>query len=405
MSGYADGRAIEIRNKFANLLSNLDIAISFATYQDALDRHRALEEFVRNLKDTERSVLENEDLPGWDHKRRQALKDRWEEMEVEHGAWLAWALKARQRAPRRELLERARKLVYVKSPEWHRAALWRVCISVKLEEPKEEVAEDPAQEEQIQLDVNRTPNLAPEQRRMLTSVLLRYCKSSGTRYYQGMHILAAVLLFSGLSESDACAGLGFVVTEVCAGYYNDAGFERFKLDVKVMDRLLSSRLPKLKEALQRADVPVMLLAFDPLLCLFAHRVPFDIASRFWDVLLVEGNDAVFGVLLALLELSSFWDLGNNDSEASLLEQYHEGLAALESEQAQRIILRADKLRRDGLPAELKRLREEAKQDKDSSGVASGALWDQVTGFFRPSSSVATVSGQRSPSSSMGCPQM
>merc|ERR1740121_2188416 len=45
----------------------------------------------------------------------------------------------------------------------------------------------------------------------------------------------------------------------------------------------------------------MTLTFDSLLCLFTRHMPLKSVLRLWDVLLLEGDAAVFAVLLALLE--------------------------------------------------------------------------------------------------------
>merc|ERR1740121_846049 len=45
----------------------------------------------------------------------------------------------------------------------------------------------------------------------------------------------------------------------------------------------------------------MTLTFDSLLCLFTRHMPLKSVLRLWDILLLEGDAAIFAVLLALLE--------------------------------------------------------------------------------------------------------
>jgi len=259
-------------------------------------------------------------------------------------------------------------------------------------------SEDKAFEE-ILLDVQRTPHLSEGQDTSLINILVTYCsrqsKEEGSlqgHYVQGMHMLAACPLWAGLSEARALSIFEFVLRSLCVGYYVDATFAPFQRDVRVADALIAERLPQLAAALQTSGISTMTLTFDSLLCLFTRHMPLKSVLRLWDVLLLEGDAAVFAVLLALLErlMSDGSSVGAGDS-FPFAERLRDFSAHTDVEE---LISRA-KAHQDwpgsiSLRQRLQQLRREALAAPDSDmapplAVASGGSIDGVARALRTNS--------------------
>eukprot|EP00747_Dinoflagellata_sp_TGD_P184308 gnl/TRDRNA2_/TRDRNA2_39833_c0_seq1.p1 gnl/TRDRNA2_/TRDRNA2_39833_c0~~gnl/TRDRNA2_/TRDRNA2_39833_c0_seq1.p1 ORF type:complete len:509 (+),score=100.09 gnl/TRDRNA2_/TRDRNA2_39833_c0_seq1:24-1550(+) len=316
------------QHRYGELLCNLDQAIQLEDVHTARQRHEALADFVRDLSDDDRRKLEPDgDVAGWSHARRQQLRARWQSLKVHCGSWAEWTVKAhastqwtvetldreqsgeddgQEQAPSREdLLNSARDLAHRKDPGSHRRDFWLFCIGGLADPEVSEKPLDRAESDQIALDVARTPNLSDEQREVLIRILQRHCvlpEHASTGYIQGMHMLAACPLWVGLDEAEAFSVLQHMLARVNGCYFADKDFATFRRDVRVVEALITERLPHLSKSLAAAETPAMLLTFDPFLCLFTHHMPGASAVRLWDMLLLEGDVAVFAVLLVLLEL-------------------------------------------------------------------------------------------------------
>jgi len=291
-------------------------------------RHKELCTFVRTLSIDVRVALERAHGPNvrWTLERRRQLKQRWDSLQFHGGSWACWRQRLRvagERPPnlasKNALVEAARDLAYSRPPDTHRCALWLFCTSVSevggqvKTQAKSFTAEEAFDEalcEQMRLDVCRTPNLTEPQQEMVVKVLHAYCKARPssdddtvlTHYVQGMHTLAACPILAGLCEAETLQVFEFVLDVLCPGYYEDADFGTFQRDAKVLEALIVQKMPRLAAALKTEGMPMQLLAFDPLLCLFSHYAPGSVAVRIWDVLLLERDAAVFAVFLCLLEL-------------------------------------------------------------------------------------------------------
>lgn len=307
--------------RFASLLESLDGAVQSADQATARVRYVELTNFVRSLGPAERQGLERRrDVLGWTVHRRQRLKSRWACLEVHGGSWDGWQAKMASggTSGRQVLLDAARDLVYWRppSPE-QRRTLWRFCVDLNpaglagsdrlLPLDRAGANPEPNELEQMRLDADRTPKLTGDQQEALVRILHAYCCGTDDvlpaalriQYVQGMHMLVACPLWAGLCEREAIKVFEVTLGSLCAGYYSDLQFSHFQRDVRVIEVLLRERMPQLLSALNGVGCPVQLLAFDPLLCLFTHHAPGDVAIRLWDVLLLEGDVAIFAVLLAL----------------------------------------------------------------------------------------------------------
>mmetsp|Transcript_53360 Transcript_53360/g.117157 ORF Transcript_53360/g.117157 Transcript_53360/m.117157 type:complete len:409 (+) Transcript_53360:35-1261(+) len=157
---------------------------------------------------------------------------------------------------------------------------------------------------QIDLDIPRTmPSTLPKQsgvqlRQVLIAVASR---NPAVGYCQSMNMIAAVFVILEFSLPHAVAGLEGALQLFCPGYHGPsmAGFRR---DVFVLECIVQRFLPVVHQHLSELEVPFVGLAFDPFLCLYTKVFPLRVVIRFWDVMMVEGANAVFAILLALLEL-------------------------------------------------------------------------------------------------------
>lgn len=311
--------------RFEECLVALDRAIQSGDHEVSGLRHKELCTFVRTLSIDLRGALERGDGPNvrWTLERRRQLKQRWDSLQLHRGSWARWRRvageKPRHAASKEALAEAARDLAYARPPDTHRCALWLFCASmgelrgqanIMPESLTATVDYNKSQCEQMRLDACRTPNLTETQQEMVVKVLDAYCNGKPsfgeqnvvTHYVQGMHILAACPILAGLSEAEALKIFAFVLDVLCAGYYADEDFGTFQRDAKVLEALIVQRMPRLAAALQSEGMPMQLLAFDPLLCLFSHHAPGLVCLRIWDVLLLERDAAIFAVFLSLLEL-------------------------------------------------------------------------------------------------------
>jgi len=236
------------------------------------------------------------------------------------------------------------------------------------------------QHEQMMLDARRTPNLTAGQEAELISMLSEHCVRRSScenalceNYVQGMHLLAACPLWAGLAGAAAAEVFEFVLDTLCGRYYRDDNFAAFKRDVSIVDTLIEERLPHLSTALRAAGVPMMLLTFDPLLCLFTLHLPHDVVLRLWDVLLFEGSAAIFAMLLVLLEHllpeaaepPDRRDGGDDSREAfPFVEKFHERAACLAVEDLEPLLGRV-------------RILLEGPDPDEAGGAAAGGLRQRI----------------------------
>lgn len=61
--------------------------------------------------------------------------------------------------------------------------------------------------------------------------------------------------------------------------------------------------PNALSRIQQAGLDVMFFVVDPFLCLFGHTLPLPALVRIWDVLLLEGDVALFALFIALVALT------------------------------------------------------------------------------------------------------
>lgn len=199
-------------------------------------------------------------------------------------------------------------LVYGGVPAKHRTALWtELALNHKglagdISKLQGQASDDDIR--RIGQDLPRTQpdRLDHEQLHSLQRVLTAYAAwNPAVGYCQGMNFMAAVFINLGFSDTEAFAGLSFLIEDVCPGCHS-ADLSGFHRDAEVLDRLVQRFLPSLHSELAHVGVPLNLLAIDHFMSLTSRSWPLEATVRLWDIILVEGPRALFASFLALLEL-------------------------------------------------------------------------------------------------------
>lgn len=120
-------------------------------------------------------------------------------------------------------------------------------------------------------------------------------------YCQGMSFIAAVPLVLGFSEMQAFLCLSFVVEDICPGYHGP-GLEGYLCDLSVLSALTSFMLPEIFAQLESLQISLDMLGRDHLLTLGSRTWPLAAIARLWDVVLMEGSEALLASFLALLQM-------------------------------------------------------------------------------------------------------
>jgi len=158
---------------------------------------------------------------------------------------------------------------------------------------------------QVEKDMSRTRpgDLSAAQCESLGRVLRAYAsRTPSIGYCQGMNFIVAVVLLAGFTEEQALEGLGHLVQRFCEAYYEES-MRGLLRDVAVLDALLSLMLPEIHARLAQINLPLIWIAAEPFLTLFARGALLESVCRLWDFFLIEGPCATFAVFLAYAELA------------------------------------------------------------------------------------------------------
>lgn len=214
--------------------------------------------------------------------------------------------------------EELRGLLRLGVPLKHRHTLWRRWAATTLDREGlvDECAAQAAVEElqarasevvveEVGKDVPRTAPkswLSDAQCASLQRVLQAYgARNVDVGYCQGMNFLAMVFLLLGFGEGFAYVGLCHMMDQLCPGYHGRS-LEGYVRDVAVLGVLVHHKLPALHQQLEASGVQLIALGVDHFLTLGSRTWPFGQLLRLWDVLLLEGQPALFASFLALLDL-------------------------------------------------------------------------------------------------------
>ncbi|XP_029331554.1 TBC1 domain family member 2A isoform X1 [Mus caroli] len=218
-------------------------------------------------------------------------------------------------APSAEL----KQLLRAGVPREHRPRVWRWLVHRRvrhLQAPgcyqellaRGRACEHPAAR-QIELDLNRTfptnkhftcptSNFPDKLRR----VLLAFSWQNPTiGYCQGLNRLAAIALLVLEDEESAFWCLVAIVETILPAEYYSKTLTASQADQRVLQDLLSEKLPRLTAHLGQHRVDLSLITFNWFLVVFADSLISDILLRVWDAFLYEGTKVVFRYALAIFK--------------------------------------------------------------------------------------------------------
>ncbi|XP_058379601.1 TBC1 domain family member 2A isoform X3 [Diceros bicornis minor] len=218
-------------------------------------------------------------------------------------------------APSAELKQLLREGV----PREHRPRVWRWLVHLRVQHLQApgryqellswgQAREHPAAR-QIELDLNRTfPNnkhftcptsTFPEK---LRRVLLAFSwQNPSIGYCQGLNRLAAIALLVLDEEESAFWCLVAIVESIMPADYYSKTLTSSQVDQRVLQDLLSEKLPRLMAHLGQHRVDLSFVTFNWFLVVFADSLISNILLQVWDAFLYEGTKVVFRYALAIFK--------------------------------------------------------------------------------------------------------
>ena len=103
-----------------------------------------------------------------------------------------------------------------------------------------------------------------------------------------------------LNPEEAFHCLGVICEQVVPGYYEKTLWG-IQLDQQVMDALMKKYLPDVFHHIQSHLGGALLVCFEWFMCFFGRCLPFKIAIRAFDWVLLDGVKALFVISLAVLK--------------------------------------------------------------------------------------------------------
>ncbi|XP_006887028.1 PREDICTED: TBC1 domain family member 2A [Elephantulus edwardii] len=204
-------------------------------------------------------------------------------------------------------------------PPEHRPRVWRWLVHLRVQHLQvpghyqkllsQSQACEHLAARQIELDLNRTfPNNKhftcptsnfPDK---LRRVLLAFSWQNPTiGYCQGLNRLAAIALLVLDEEESAFWCLVAIVETIMPADYYSKTLTASQVDQRVLQDLLSEKLPRLMAHLGQHHVDLSLITFNWFLVIFVDSLISDIFLRVWDALLYEGTKVVFRYALAIFK--------------------------------------------------------------------------------------------------------
>uniref|UniRef100_A0A3Q2KS66 TBC1 domain family member 2A n=1 Tax=Equus caballus TaxID=9796 RepID=A0A3Q2KS66_HORSE len=218
-------------------------------------------------------------------------------------------------APSAEL----KQLLRAGVPREHRPRVWRWLVRRRVQHlqapgryqellSRGQACSQPATR-QIELDLNRTfPNNKhftcpsssfPEK---LRRVLLAFSwQNPSIGYCQGLNRLAAIALLVLDEEESAFWCLVAIVESIMPADYYSKTLTSSQVDQRVLQDLLSEKLPRLMAHLGQHRVDLSFITFNWFLVVFADSLISSILLQVWDAFLYEGTKVVFRYALAIFK--------------------------------------------------------------------------------------------------------
>eukprot|EP00201_Polytomella_parva_P003812 CAMPEP_0175086916 /NCGR_PEP_ID=MMETSP0052_2-20121109/29530_1 /TAXON_ID=51329 ORGANISM="Polytomella parva, Strain SAG 63-3" /NCGR_SAMPLE_ID=MMETSP0052_2 /ASSEMBLY_ACC=CAM_ASM_000194 /LENGTH=425 /DNA_ID=CAMNT_0016359183 /DNA_START=290 /DNA_END=1567 /DNA_ORIENTATION=+ len=170
-------------------------------------------------------------------------------------------------------------------------------------------SENSSYTEEIEQDVPRTFPEHPwlshaDGHAALTRVLKAYSvHNDKIGYCRALNNIAGMLLVTlNRNEEIAFWLLAALVEDIIYPGTYARNLEGCQVEMKALDELIASKLPKLHAHFRAIDFDISMLATDWYLCLFSSSLPSETVSRVWDALFNEGPKILFRVALALLKI-------------------------------------------------------------------------------------------------------
>jgi len=119
-------------------------------------------------------------------------------------------------------------------------------------------------------------------------------------YCQSLNFIAAVFIMILRDEPVACSAVQRLLMKLGTRSWYSDGMRQLRADTAVLDDLVRERLPQLHETFRRLRFDLLFVSSKWFLCLFSTALEGEALYRVWDVMHVDGVEAVFRVALALL---------------------------------------------------------------------------------------------------------
>ncbi|XP_021497165.1 TBC1 domain family member 2A isoform X2 [Meriones unguiculatus] len=212
-----------------------------------------------------------------------------------------------------------KQLLRVGVPREHRPRVWRWLVHRRVQHlhspacyqellGRGRACEHPAAR-QIELDLHRTfptnkhftcpTSSFPDK---LRHVLLAFSwHNPAIGYCQGLNRLAAIALLVLEDEESAFWCLVAIVETILPAEYYSKTLTASQVDQRVLQDLLSEKLPRLTAHLGQHRIDLSLITFNWFLVVFADSLISDILLRVWDAFLYEGTKVVFRYALAIFK--------------------------------------------------------------------------------------------------------
>ncbi|EFJ51322.1 hypothetical protein VOLCADRAFT_120512 [Volvox carteri f. nagariensis] len=122
-------------------------------------------------------------------------------------------------------------------------------------------------------------------------------------YVRAMNVIVGLMLVAlNRNEEAAFWLLAALVEDILYPGTYSRNLEGCQVEMRALDELISTKLPRLHEHFTAIDLDISMLATDWYLCLYSLSLPSETVMRVWDALFFEGPKILFRVALALLKI-------------------------------------------------------------------------------------------------------
>lgn len=121
-------------------------------------------------------------------------------------------------------------------------------------------------------------------------------------YCQSLNFIAANFLMVLSSQEMALAAVRQLIMKLQTRQWYTDGMRQLRGDTAVFEDMVRERLPAVHQVLTLHRFDFLFVTSKWFLCLFAATLTDEVLRRVWDVLLVDGIEAVFRISLSLFAL-------------------------------------------------------------------------------------------------------